>query len=254
MVSISRQAHEAASVGSLFHYFDLPALSLVAHNDGSRLTTEAGWSALAPFALHHCSKSIRLSSHGIDLPSPAILQMRRYPRTNKANKGGTYDKCCASFSICRRIALSLVCRDRIGLFCRQVAIWLLREALNEPCRDRATRADNGRSSSRRDDAGSAVLDSGYIAALTDDKAAGYAEACHRARIRATGWLHLSYVLIARRANQRIAVQPHFQKYFSSRSTQIKSISLTVSSLTGAYRDRHGRGAGCGGRGSLRRAT
>jgi hypothetical protein len=41
MVSISRQAHEAASVGSLFHYFDLLALSLVAHNDGSRLTTEA---------------------------------------------------------------------------------------------------------------------------------------------------------------------------------------------------------------------
>ena len=34
--SISRQTHEAASVGSLFRYFDLLALSLVVRNDGSR--------------------------------------------------------------------------------------------------------------------------------------------------------------------------------------------------------------------------
>src|SRR5713226_4040533 len=48
------------------------------------------------------------------------------------------------------------------------------------------------------------------------------------------------------------VQPHLQKYFRSGLTQIKSISLAVSSHRGAYRDRHGRGAGCGGRGSVRR--
>ena len=49
------------------------------------------------------------------------------------------------------------------------------------------------------------------------------------------------------------VQPHFQKYFGSRLTQIKSISLTSSPTKGAYRDRHGRGVGCGGRGSVGRA-
>src|ERR1700682_2163616 len=44
------------------------------------------------------------------------------------------------------------------------------------------------------------------------------------------------------------VQPLLQKYFCSPLTQITSISPAVSSPTGAYRDRHGRGAGCGGRG------
>jgi hypothetical protein len=53
-------------------------------------------------------------------------------QNKKENKGGSHDKCCASFSLCRRVVLSLVRRDRAGLFCRQVAIWLLREALNEP--------------------------------------------------------------------------------------------------------------------------
>ena len=48
------------------------------------------------------------------------------------------------------------------------------------------------------------------------------------------------------------VNAPLQKYFYSGLTQIKSISLTVSSQAGAYRDRHGRGAGCGGRGSVRR--
>jgi hypothetical protein len=52
----------------------------------------------------------------------------------------------------------------------------------------------------------------------------------------------------------LAVQPHFEKYFRSRLTQIKSISLAVLPHTGAYRDRHGRGAGCGGRGSVGRAN
>src|SRR4030088_2252561 len=39
------------------------------------------------------------------------------------------------------------------------------------------------------------------------------------------------------------VQPHLQKYFVSRLTQITSISPAVSPPRGAYRDRHGRGAG-----------
>src|SRR6266849_2240508 len=46
-----------------------------------------------------------------------------------------------------------------------------------------------------------------------------------------------------RINLMLAVQPHFQKYFRSRLTQIKSISLAVSSLRGAYRDRHGTRGG-----------
>jgi hypothetical protein len=51
-----------------------------------------------------------------------------------------------------------------------------------------------------------------------------------------------------------AVQSCLQKYFRSRLTQITSISLAVSSPRGAYRDRHGRGMGCGGRGSVGRVT
>jgi hypothetical protein len=49
------------------------------------------------------------------------------------------------------------------------------------------------------------------------------------------------------------VQPHFQKNSASCLTQIKSITRAVSSPAGAYRDRHGRGMGCGGRGSVGRA-
>jgi hypothetical protein len=48
-----------------------------------------------------------------------------------------------------------------------------------------------------------------------------------------------------------AVQPLSQKYSCFVLTQITSISTTVPTQ-GAYRDRHGRGAGCGGRGSVRR--
>ena len=51
-----------------------------------------------------------------------------------------------------------------------------------------------------------------------------------------------------------AVQSCFQKYFHSRLTQISSRPLAVSSPRGAYRDRHGRGMGCGGRGSVGRVT
>jgi hypothetical protein len=57
-----------------------------------------------------------------------------------------------------------------------------------------------------------------------------------------------------RINLILAVQPCLQKDFCSRQTQIKSKSLAVPPHRGAYRDRHGRGAGCGGRGSVGRAT
>src|SRR5947209_1851123 len=49
------------------------------------------------------------------------------------------------------------------------------------------------------------------------------------------------------------VQPLLQKYFPSRLTQITSRSFTVPSHRGAVRDRHGRGAGCGGREGVWRA-
>jgi len=52
----------------------------------------------------------------------------------------------------------------------------------------------------------------------------------------------------------LPVQPHLQKYFPSRLTQITSISLTVSFHTeGRIARRHERGTGCGGRESARRA-
>ncbi len=51
-----------------------------------------------------------------------------------------------------------------------------------------------------------------------------------------------------------AVQPHLQKYFRSGLTQIRSITPAVSSQGGAIARRHERGAGCGGRESVRRAT
>src|ERR1700730_5666529 len=47
------------------------------------------------------------------------------------------------------------------------------------------------------------------------------------------------------------VQPHLQKYFPSRLPQINSTTPHVSPHRGAYRDRHGRGVGFGGRGSAR---
>ena len=42
-----------------------------------------------------------------------------------------------------------------------------------------------------------------------------------------------------------------QKYFASPLTQISSMTPDVLTHRGAYRDRHGRGMGCGGRGSAR---
>jgi hypothetical protein len=44
-------------------------------------------------------------------------------------KGGSYDVCGASFSIDRRIVLSLVCRNFCNVVCRQVAVELHGEAL-----------------------------------------------------------------------------------------------------------------------------
>ena len=51
----------------------------------------------------------------------------------------------------------------------------------------------------------------------------------------------------RRANQQKPVQPLLQKYSDFPKTQITCITLLVLSHRGAARDRHGRGAGCGGR-------
>jgi len=52
----------------------------------------------------------------------------------------------------------------------------------------------------------------------------------------------------------LPVQPHLQKYFRSRLTQITSISLAVPfRQEGRIARRHERGTGCGGRESVRRA-
>jgi hypothetical protein len=50
-----------------------------------------------------------------------------------------------------------------------------------------------------------------------------------------------------RANQQIRVQPSLEKYPAFTLAKINSISPAVSSHRGAARDRHGRGAGRGGR-------
>ena len=49
------------------------------------------------------------------------------------------------------------------------------------------------------------------------------------------------------------VQPPLQKYFCFRTPQITSRTFRVPPHRGAYHDRHGRGVGCGGRGSVLRA-
>jgi hypothetical protein len=61
-------------------------------------------------------------------------------------------------------------------------------------------------------------------------------------------IELSHLL--NQFNLMLAVQSCLQKYFRSRLTQIKSITRAIPSHRGAARDRHGRGAGCGGRGSV----
>ena len=49
------------------------------------------------------------------------------------------------------------------------------------------------------------------------------------------------------------VQCYQRKYFASPFGRNRSINSAVPPHRGAYRDRHGRGAGCGGRGSVLRA-
>jgi hypothetical protein len=44
-----------------------------------------------------------------------------------------------------------------------------------------------------------------------------------------------------------------EKYFCSHLPQIRSRTFRIPPHRGAYRDRHGRGEGCGGRGSVLRA-
>jgi len=51
----------------------------------------------------------------------------------------------------------------------------------------------------------------------------------------------------------LAVQPLLQKYFGSRLTQIRCISKLSRPTEGRIARRHERGAGCGGRESVRRA-
>jgi hypothetical protein len=59
---------------------------------------------------------------------------------------------------------------------------------------------------------------------------------------------------ARRANQQFRVQPPRKKYFASPPGRLSSIRDSFRPERGAYRDRHGRGMECGGRGSAGRAS
>ena len=118
---------------------------------------------------------------------------------------------------------------------------------------------------------------------TDTEPAGYAGACHRAAPCADPLLTPLTVIASSAKQSRartkmtvdcfVACAPRNDdtarfvetiqsdasspvlsaKYFCSRLTQIKSISPPSRPKQGAYRDRHGRGAGCDGRGSVRRA-
>jgi hypothetical protein len=65
-------------------------------------------------------------------------------------------------------------------------------------------------------------------------------------IRAANW-RFQKRNFSNRINLIWPVQSCLQKYFRSRLTQITSISPAVPPHRGAYRDRHERGAGCGGR-------
>lgn len=147
MVSLSRQTHEAATVGSLLHYFDLRALSLIAHNDGSRFddgpvqtsgTLTKSRSRNARDTENVCSSGSESDGRMVDARTfriallsqinSSLVARNRFasignladapvPAKNRENREGTHDKCWASFAICRRIVLSLVCCDRLVLFC-----------------------------------------------------------------------------------------------------------------------------------------
>jgi hypothetical protein len=64
----------------------------------------------------------------------------------------------------------------------------------------------------------------------------------------TGNFFLHGAILLKQNRLVLAVQSALQKFFHSHLTQITSTSHTVPSHRGAARDRHGRGAGCGGRG------
>ena len=53
---------------------------------------------------------------------------------------------------------------------------------------------------------------------------------------------------------QFCVESRLQKYFGFHAPQITSRTPLSHPTRGAYRDRHERGEGCGGRGSVRRAT
>jgi hypothetical protein len=52
----------------------------------------------------------------------------------------------------------------------------------------------------------------------------------------------------------LRVHPRFEKYSASRFGRSSFIDSAIPPLRGAYRDRHGRGVGCGGRSGTRRAS
>jgi hypothetical protein len=70
---------------------------------------------------------------------------------------------------------------------------------------------------------------------------------YRARLRHRGNL-------LNRLNVICPVQPRLRKYSCFHVTRLESISPAVQSYRGAYPDRQRRGAGCGGRGGIRRET
>jgi hypothetical protein len=129
VVHPSRQIHRAASIGGLFAI----AIFRTAHSDDSGFDADRNWAARRRnVCMLDCSKSIHPPSQGIELLRWRSCGCDGTSQQIKENMGGTHDECWASVSICRRVVLSLVRRDRVGLFCRQVAIRLLRGALNEP--------------------------------------------------------------------------------------------------------------------------
>jgi hypothetical protein len=60
--------------------------------------------------------------------------------------------------------------------------------------------------------------------------------------------------LTRRANQQKPVKPFLRKYSCSRLPQISLKTITIPPEQGAFRDRHERAAGSGGRDSVGRAT
>jgi hypothetical protein len=68
------------------------------------------------------------------------------------------------------------------------------------------------------------------------------------RKRSIGWRFAQNAVLLKRIKVIWVVQSSNEKYSVSRPAQISRISLAVPPLRGAFRERHGREAGCGGRG------